>query len=208
MLLGIPVNYCHKKFIIKKSRVDLHKRSCGPKVRLGWSTSSWEVQLIQEPVRYFALGAVRHVQKVTDRRVDGAGPLQSTLFVVAAVAAVNPLELPEADAVWVFEGRVGNQCGGGRRCRRHRNSSWPSINLVGVGFVNHLYVVVGVPLVHVSGGQSSASSAPPPSTPSWSLDPVAAARRSLGAGLRFIDTAVGVVRTRREGLVSPDDLLT
>merc|ERR1711973_367190 len=80
MLLGIPVNYCHKKFIIKKSRVDLHKRSCGPKVRLGWSTSSWEVQLIQEPVRYFALGAVRHVQKVTDRRVDGAGPLQSTLL--------------------------------------------------------------------------------------------------------------------------------
>ena len=48
------------------------------------------------------------------------------LFVVAAVAAVNPLELSEADAVWVFERRVGNQCGGGRRCRRHRNSSWPS----------------------------------------------------------------------------------
>ena len=48
------------------------------------------------------------------------------LFVVAAVAAVNPLKWSEADAVWVFEGRVGNQCGGGRRCRRHWNSSWPS----------------------------------------------------------------------------------
>ena len=69
-------------------------------------------------------------------------------------------------------------------------ASLPSINLVGVGFVNHLHVVVGVPLVHVSGGQSSASTAPPPSTPSLSLDPVTAARRSLGAGPRFIDAAL------------------
>jgi len=94
-------------------------RSCSPQVNLRWSTTSWEVQLIQVPVRYLALGAVGHVQKVTDRRVDGAGPLQSTLFVVATVPAVNPLELSKADAVRVFEGRVGNQGGGSRRCRRH-----------------------------------------------------------------------------------------
>ena len=69
-------------------------------------------------------------------------------------------------------------------------ASLPSVNLVSVGVVNHLHVVVWVPLVHVSGGQSSASTAPPPSTPSLSPDPVTAARRSRGAALGFIDATL------------------